>query len=36
MDKQGLPSYAQPNWQGDALALTKDRMKMEDLIDYQL
>ena len=27
MDKQGLPSYAQPNWQGDALALTKDRMK---------
>lgn len=21
MDKQGLPSYAQPNWQGDALAL---------------
>ena len=27
MDKQGLPSYAKPNWQGDALALTKDRMK---------
>lgn len=27
MDKQGLPSYAKPNWQGDALELTKDRLK---------
>lgn len=27
MDKQGLPSYAQPNWQGDAIELTKDRLK---------
>lgn len=27
MDKQTLPSYAKPNWQGDAVELTKDRLR---------